>query len=135
MSNLDELCIKLSIDDDDTEAYLDEKGTDEIHHKKASCLAARMLVQRPYHIDAIKTTFLKVWQLSNGLEIKETSKQNFLFYFDDPMVRAKVWLRQPWSFNKSLMVFTKFAEDGAASRNSSPLYDRKSWISFRRKGW
>lgn len=47
-----------------------------------------------------------------GLEIKEVSEHVFLFYFDDPMVRAKVWLRQPWNFNKSFLVFPKVSDDG-----------------------
>lgn len=72
-----------------------------------------MILRRPFHVDAMKTTFIKIWQLTDGLEIKETSDRVFLFYFDDPMVRAKVWLRQPWNFNKSLMVFTKVDADGA----------------------
>lgn len=34
------------------------------------------------------------------------------FIFEDPMVRAKVWLRQPWNFNMSFLVFAKVLDDG-----------------------
>lgn len=64
MANLD-LCSKLSLDDkgddSDGEVFLDEKGTIEIQEAGASCLAAKMLLRRPFNIDAMRTTFMKIW--------------------------------------------------------------------------
>lgn len=122
MASLDDLYSKLSLgDDDDTEAYLDESGTKEIQVKKTSCLATKMLLRRPYNLDAMRTMFMKVWQLNDGLEIKETTERVFLFYFDDLDVQAKVWLCQSWSFNKSLLVFAKVADDGSIDENDFKL--------------
>lgn len=78
--------------DCNSEVFLDESGTKEIQVKKTSCLAANMLFQRPYNIDAMQMTFMKVWQLKDGLEIKEMTERVFLFYFDDTTVHAKVLL-------------------------------------------
>lgn len=60
----------------------------------------------------IKSNFMKVWQFKEGVEINEVYDRVFLFYFDDPMLRAKVWLRGPWNCNKSLLVFFKVSDDG-----------------------
>lgn len=49
--------------------------------------------------------------------IYEVSDRVFMFYFDDLMVREKVWLRLPWSFSKSLMVFSKVSVDGEIDEN------------------
>ncbi|XVF51709.1 hypothetical protein PTKIN_Ptkin04bG0206200 [Pterospermum kingtungense] len=43
-------------------------------------------------------------QVSPELEIKEVGERIFLFKFKTAMEKAKVLLRQPWFFNKSLLV-------------------------------
>lgn len=92
--DLDNLCSKLSLEnkdgDSNDEVFLDVKGTKEIHAVGDSCLATKMLLRKPFNVDAMKASFMKVWQIKDGLEIKEVYDSTFLFYFDDLMLRANV---------------------------------------------
>ena len=52
----------------------------------------------------MKTVIYKIWKLSFGLVIKEVGDRVFVFQFDDIVEKDRVFVRQPWSFNKSLIV-------------------------------
>lgn len=113
--DLENLCNKLTLEDNDAdndEVTLDDEGIREIQDVSGSCLAAKMLLRRPFSIAAMTNTFMKAWQLTEGLEIKQVANRVFLFKFDDPMIKARVWVRQPWYFNQSLMVFNKIPDNG-----------------------
>lgn len=59
-----------------------------------------MLLRKPFNIDAIKASFMKAWQIKDGLDIKEVFDRVFLFHFDDPFsssqspVKATLELQQ-----------------------------------------
>lgn len=82
--SLDNLYSRLSLNDNgDNEVYLDEKGIDEIKSKGSLYLATKMLLRKPFNLDVMKSTLMKLWQLKDGLEIKEVSERVFSFYFED----------------------------------------------------
>lgn len=70
---LDSFYSKLSLDDkgdeSDSEVFLDKNGIDEIQSKGILCLCAKMLLRKPFNIDVMKTSFMKAWQLKDGLEL------------------------------------------------------------------
>lgn len=84
---LDNLYSWLFLEDNGVnDVFLDKEDTNKIHYKGSSCFATRMLLLKPYNIEAMKSTFMKIWQLKEGLEIKKVSDCVFLFYFDDPIL-------------------------------------------------
>lgn len=48
--------------------------------------------------------FIKAWQVSQNLEVTEVGERIFVFRFETQLERAKVFLQQPWSFNKAILV-------------------------------
>ncbi|XWS58862.1 hypothetical protein CRYUN_Cryun08bG0071400 [Craigia yunnanensis] len=52
----------------------------------------------------MKTVLYKIWKLSSGLVIKEVGDRVVVFQFANIAEKDMVLVRQPWSFNKSLIV-------------------------------
>ena len=68
----------------------------------------KMVINRTVNMKAMKIVLQKIWKLSLGLVIKEVEDICYVFQFEHAMEKDRVLLRQPWSFNKSLIVFQEF---------------------------
>ncbi|XVF53137.1 hypothetical protein PTKIN_Ptkin05aG0076000 [Pterospermum kingtungense] len=80
----------------------------QIYQKSES--SWKLLIQKPYSLEAMCTTFIKAWQISNDLNIKEVRERLFLLPFGLWIEKAKVPTRQPWVFKKSLLVMRDMDE-------------------------
>ncbi|XVF85272.1 hypothetical protein PTKIN_Ptkin17bG0104600 [Pterospermum kingtungense] len=101
---IEELLNKVSLvdSDDEEDVLIEVDWVDDSKKIKDFCLVGTMLIRKPYTLDAMRTTFIKAWQVSHALHIKEFSER--LFHFASKMEKGKVFFLQPWTFNKSLMV-------------------------------
>ncbi|XWS18212.1 hypothetical protein CRYUN_Cryun32bG0023500 [Craigia yunnanensis] len=52
----------------------------------------------------MKNVLITIWKLSSRMSITEVGNRLFIFQFEDNKEKERVLLRQPWSFNKSLLV-------------------------------
>lgn len=52
----------------------------------------------------MSSIFLNVWGLQGGLKISETEDKIFLFHFEFAKERNRVFNRQPWYFNRAILV-------------------------------
>lgn len=84
-------------------------GQDEwsIHPWLESCYYKNPI---PYNLEALRVVFIKAWHVSQNLDITEVGERLFVFRFQSQLERAKVFLQQPWSFNKALLVLVDFNE-------------------------
>ena len=76
------------------------------------------------NIDAMRNVFLKIWRLKSVLTIKEAGERLFLFHFEDDLEKDRVFQKQPWSFNKSLLILKEF--DGHTLPNTVNM----DWCAF-----
>lgn len=76
-----------------------------------SRLIERMVMNKPANREAMKLVLARVWQLEGDLEIETIADHTWVFQFGSPKDMIKLYVCQPWSFNRALIVFRKFDED------------------------
>lgn len=84
------------------------------------------MIKRPANIEAMKNVFTRVWSLSHSLIRREVGENLYIFQFEDAKEKDRAFLRQPWSFNKSLIVFKEF--DGLSVLESINMNRSPFWI-------
>ncbi|XWS53817.1 hypothetical protein CRYUN_Cryun10bG0032700 [Craigia yunnanensis] len=72
----------------------------------------------------MKNVLSNVWKLSSGMVVKEVGNRIFVFQFQENKEKERVLLRQPWSFNKSLLVLQNLEE------NMKPEEVKIQWCPF-----
>ncbi|XWS66311.1 hypothetical protein CRYUN_Cryun05aG0188800 [Craigia yunnanensis] len=109
---LEDLWNKLTlIEDERTEVLVEKEWIDDPSEVSKNCLLGKILMRKPVNLEVMKTVFMKLWNMSSGLQIKEVGERHFVFQFSDGLAK-NVLQKQPWSFNRSLMVLKEF--DGYA---------------------
>ena len=71
-------------------------------------------MRKTVNVEAMKNVFIKIWKLTRGLSVREVGDRLYLFYFDDLLEKDRAFQKQPWSFNKSLLILKDFDEIGRA---------------------
>ncbi|XVF16940.1 hypothetical protein REPUB_Repub10bG0074200 [Reevesia pubescens] len=108
---LEELWSKLSLtfiekNEVSIQANCVEKTLDTGKH----CLIDRVLTKKPIYVEVMKSMLIKAWKLDQELYVREIGDRMYVFKFKDLLEKEKVVLRQPWSFNKALLVLREFDE-------------------------
>ena len=104
----------------------EEKGVDLFTNKQIQyvCLAAKFFTRRTVNIDAVARTFCLLWRTSKDFRIRDAGKNQMVFEFKDWEDAEKVLLGEPWSFDRSLIVFQRI--DGG-----TPIHNLDfSYVSF-----
>uniref|UniRef100_A0A7N2M4M2 DUF4283 domain-containing protein n=1 Tax=Quercus lobata TaxID=97700 RepID=A0A7N2M4M2_QUELO len=93
----------------------EEKGVDLFTNKQIQyvCLVAKFFTRRTVNIDAVVRTFCLLWRTSKDFRIRDAGKNHLVFEFEDWEDAEKVLLGEPWSFDRSLIVFQRI--DGGKS--------------------
>ena len=108
--DLEHLWGKLSLTKvEQTEVVLDVKWLEEVKKVERNCLVGKLVLNRRFNPEVMKNVLSSIWKLSYGMSIREVGCRLFIFHFDDNLEKERVLMRQPWSFNKSLLVLGNFA--------------------------
>ena len=75
-------------------------------------------------MEAMKNVLYNVWEISSDMSIKEVGNKLFVLDFENQMEKERVLMRQPWTFNKSLLVLQDF--EGQSKSEEINL----KWCSF-----
>ncbi|KAK9283688.1 hypothetical protein L1049_011938 [Liquidambar formosana] len=75
------------------------------------CLIGKLLTDKPFNIEAMKSTLRMVWRLVKGVAITEVGRNLFVFQFNHPLDRRRVLDNGPWTFDKSLVLLKDFQRD------------------------
>ena len=62
-------------------------------------------------MEAMKMVFVKLWRIKAGISIREVGERLFIFQFEDEVEKDCILQKQPWSFNKSLLVLKEITCD------------------------
>lgn len=123
---------KISLDVEEIverEVFVDEETVEEGRSNENFSLMGKLLSRKPFNLEAMRVVFIKARQISQDLEITEVGE------------RAMVFLQQPWSFNRALLVLVYY--NGIKNIDES-LFDRcPFWVQLPRvlaslhmkKGW
>ena len=60
------------------------------------------------NVEAVKNVLGNIWKIAAGMTIKEVRDRLYVFHFEDNLEKERVRLRQPWSFNRFLLVLENF---------------------------
>ncbi|XWS30332.1 hypothetical protein CRYUN_Cryun24cG0108200 [Craigia yunnanensis] len=116
-ADLEELWTKSSISEEEkSEVVINKVWVEETENTRKNCLIGKVLTKRIINQEAIRTVFYKIWKLASWLTINEVGDKVFIFKFDDEYEKDKVLVKQPWLFNKSLLVLKEF-DDYSSSKN------------------
>ncbi|KAK9279540.1 hypothetical protein L1049_013219 [Liquidambar formosana] len=74
-------------------------------------LVGKLLTDRLYNAEALKSTLKMIWKLVKGLTLVDLGKNLFLFQFYYPLDRRRVLDTGPWSFDKSLVLLKEVEGD------------------------
>ncbi|KAL0013375.1 hypothetical protein SO802_000444 [Lithocarpus litseifolius] len=82
-------------------AIRDDPGVEE------HILAAKFLTRRALNMEAIAKTFTLLWKTRKGFEIRDMGDHKVLLVFPDAADVDKVLMREPWTFDRHLVVLEK----------------------------
>ena len=123
--SLEELWSRLSLtEEEQNEVVVEKEWIDEASVVGKKCLLGKILLSRAVNIEAMRNVFLKIWRLKSDLSIREVGDRLFLLHFEDELEKDRVFQKQPWSFNKSLIVLNEF--DGLTHPNTVNM----EWCTF-----
>ncbi|KAK9274747.1 hypothetical protein L1049_021999 [Liquidambar formosana] len=67
-----------------------------------------VLTERPFNVDAMKSTLKMVWRPARGLVVTEIGLNLFIFQFHHPLDTHQVIDNGPWNFDKSLVLLKEY---------------------------
>ena len=79
-------------------------------------LATKFFTKRVVNIEAVSRTFKPLWKLIREMKIRDIGGNILLFEFDDALDLERVLELEPWTYDKSLVVFRR-----AVDVDSAPL--------------
>ena len=112
--NLEELWSIFSLTEEEkTKVVVDKTWVEKTETARRNCLLRKIFTKHNINLEAMKAVLFNIWKLSHGLEVKEVGDKMYVFQFEDRSEKDKVLVRQPWLFNKALIVLAEF--DGFSS--------------------
>ena len=75
-------------------------------------------------MEVMKNVLSTVWKISSGLTVNEVGPRLYVFQFQSNVEKERVLIKQPWYFNKSLLVIAPFDE------KSKPEEFNLQWCCF-----
>ena len=106
MAGLEELWSRFSLTEEE------EGGAEVAHVEEVEVhrLAGKFLTKRTLNADAVARTFKPLWKPAGELKIRDIGESILLFEFEDVLDLERVLEYEPWSFDKSLVVFKKVSD-------------------------
>ena len=106
---LEQLRGKLSLtEEEQLKVVVEQEWLEDSKEAGKNYLIGKLALQKRVNVEAMKNILCNVWKIYSGLSIKEMECMLFIFRFQDDMEKEKVLQKQPWSFNKSLIVLKNF---------------------------
>jgi len=124
MASIEDLWSRFSLTEEE------ENGADVPRKTEASIvrLAAKFLTKRVVNAKAVSRTFKPLWKLIGEMKIRDIGGNILLFEFDDALDLERVLELEPWTYDKSLVVFRH-----AVDVDSAPLLSFDSvtfWVQL-----
>ena len=120
---------KLSLTEaEQVEVIVEEDWLEEAKEAGKHYLIGRLVLNKRVNLEAMKNVLLMVWKLYARMTIKEVGNRVFIFHFEDIGKKENVLLRQPWLFNKSLLVLENY--DGHSKPEEFKLHWCPFWVQI-----
>ncbi|XP_021761808.1 uncharacterized protein LOC110726645 [Chenopodium quinoa] len=103
--------------------------SEQLTEKFNLMLIGRLVTNRPYNVEAFKSTMIKVWTLSNKLIIRTLSPNLYVFQFFHWRDKEKVLTGRPWCFDNMLLVLKEI--EGGEQPEQVSLFHSPFWVRLR----
>ena len=91
-------------------------------------LAAKFFTRRSLNVEAVVRTFRPLWRTCGDFQASDAKHNHMVFTFEVEEDVEKVFMGEPWSFDRHLVVFTRY--DGLGSVQEL-LFDKVSfWVQI-----
>ena len=103
MSNIEDLWSRFSLMEEE------EQGANVSQKKEVTIvrLAAKFFTKRVVNAEAISRTFKPLWKPIGEMKIRDIGGNILLFEFDNVMDLERELQFEPWSYDKSLVIFQR----------------------------
>ena len=108
MDSIDDMWKRFSLSDKEV-SNVDLEHTAQ---QSENILVAKFLTTRVLNIDSVARTFKPLWKTRRSFTVQDLGKNRVAFVFEEAMDLERVLVNEPWSFDKSLVVFQRLLEDG-----------------------
>nr|POE50425.1 hypothetical protein CFP56_74690 [Quercus suber] len=106
MAGLDEMWTRFTLSEvEDGGAEITRQEEIRTHR-----LTRKFLTKRILNVDAMADTFKPLWRPFGELKIRDVGKNILLFEFQDNLDLERVLESEPWSYDKSLVIFQRAAD-------------------------
>ena len=91
-------------------------------------LAAKFLTRRNINIDAVAKTFGPPWHTNQSFNIRDAGDNYLLFSFEVESDLEKVFVGEPWSYDRHLVVFQRY--DGKTPMTELEFAKSLFWVKI-----
>ena len=78
-------------------------------------IAAKFLTKRVLNMEAVARTFRQLWRSTDGFKIRNLGDHVVLFVFKNQADVNRIFLSEPWCFDKHLVVLQNYDSDASVS--------------------
>ena len=78
-------------------------------------IAAKFLTKRVLNMEAVARTFRQLWRSTDGFKIRNLGDHMVLFVFKNQADVNRIFLSEPWCFDKHLVVLQNYDSDASVS--------------------
>ena len=111
MAGLDEMLSLFSLSEvEDGGAKVTRQEETRIHR-----LARKFLTKRVLNVDVVARTFKPLWKPIGELKIRDVGENILMFEFEDNLDLERVLEFEPWSYDKSLVIFQRVVDVDSVS--------------------
>ncbi|XWS21886.1 hypothetical protein CRYUN_Cryun30bG0094300 [Craigia yunnanensis] len=88
---LEEMWNKLTLTKEERDDIIvEQEWVDDVKEVNQNCALGKILMVKPMNIEAMRSVFIKIWRVSDGLTIREVGDRLYFFHFDDPLEKIRV---------------------------------------------
>ncbi|XWS13549.1 hypothetical protein CRYUN_Cryun36dG0046500 [Craigia yunnanensis] len=109
---LEKLWSRFSLtEEEQLDVVIEKEWVEDMVERSKNYLLDRLVMKKPVNLEAMKNIFMKVWKIQGGMNVNEVRERLFIFQFDDLLEKDRVLQKQPWFFNKSLLILKEINGD------------------------
>ncbi|XVE96179.1 hypothetical protein REPUB_Repub02eG0199500 [Reevesia pubescens] len=107
--DLNKLWSKLTLtNEENVDLCVEKSWVEDTLKESKNCLVGKILSRKVVNLEEMKYVLTKVWKLKSDLLLREIGEKIFIFQFENLLGKNRIYLSQPWTFNKALIVLQEY---------------------------